>query len=140
MFVSYVGSDNDGNKITITERLGSSANGAQVTTLGTVAWDSGTYRCDSAPVGSVIIPANSKGTPIGWSLALGAGSAIRAYGAIDMQKIEEKRDYGFVEGFGFEGIFGQTATKDTQGLTRNYVLVEHALERAGVVIPGTYGV
>lgn len=139
MFVSYVGTDNDGNKIAITNRLGASANGAQVTTLGTVAWDSAT-RCDSAPVGSIIIPANSKGTPIGWSLTLGAGSAIRAYGAIEMQTIEEKRDYGFVKGFGFEGIFGQTATKDTQGLTRNYVLIEHALERAGVVIPGTYGV
>jgi N4-gp56 family major capsid protein len=139
MFVSYVGTGNNGNKITITERLGSSAAGAQVTTLGTIAWASGT-RCESAPVGSVIIPANSIGTPIGHSLTLGAGSGIRAYGAIEMQKIEQKRDYEFVTGFGYEGIFGQSATKDTQGLTRNYVLVQHALERAGVTIPGTYGV
>lgn len=139
MFISYVGTGNDGNKITITNRLGDSADGAQVTTLGTVAWASGT-RCDSAPVGSIIIPANSIGTPIGWSLMLGAGSAIRAYGAIEMKAIEQMRDFDFTKGFGFEGIFGQTATKDSQGITRNYVLVEHALERAGVTIPGTYGV
>ena len=138
MFVSYVGTDNNGNKITITNRLGSAAAGAAVTTLGSIVWN-GTYHCDAAPVGSIVIPANSKGTPIGHSLTLGAGAAVRAYGAIDMQKIEQNRDYGFIYGFGYEGIFGQSATKDTQGLTRNYVLVQHALERAGVVIPGTYG-
>ena len=139
MFVSYVGSDNDGNKITITNRLGSAAAGDAVTTLGGITWN-GTYHCDSAPVGSIVIPANSLGTPTGYSLLLGAGAAIRANGAIEMQKIEEKRDYAFIYGFGFEGIFGQGATKDTQGLTRNFVLIEHALERAGIVIPGTYGV
>lgn len=140
MFVSYTGSTgNTGNKITITQRLGGTAAGDAVTTLGTIEWNA-TYHCDSAPVGSIVIPANSIGTPIGHSLVLGAGAGIRAYGAIEMQKIEEKRDYSFIYGFGFEGIFGQGACKDTQGLTRNYVLVEHALERAGVVIPGTYGV
>ncbi len=140
MFVSYTGSTgNNGNKITITERLGATVSGAQVTTLGSIVYNS-TYHTNAAPVGSIVIPANSKGTPIGWSLLLGAGAAVRAYGAIEMQKIEEKRDYSFITGFGFEGIFGQKATLDTQGITRNYVLVQHALERAGVVIPGTYGV
>jgi len=138
MFVSYAGTGNNGNKITITGRLDDVATGAGVTTLGSVAWNA-SHHCDNCPVGSFVIPANSKGTPLGYSMLLGAGSALRAYGSIEMQKIQEKRDYGFVTGFGYEGIFGQAACKDTQGLTRNYILVEHALERPGIVIPGTYG-
>lgn len=138
MFVSYVGTGNVGNKITITNRLHSSAAAAAVTTLGGITWNA-SHHCDAAPVGSHIIPANSKGTPLGNSYVLGAGTALRAYGSIEMQKIQEKRDYGFVTGFGYEGIFGQAACKDTQGLTRNYILIEHALERPGIVIPGTYG-
>jgi hypothetical protein len=139
MFVSYVGTGNNGNKITITNRLHSSAAAAAVTTLGGITWNA-SHHCAAAPVGSIVIPANSKGTPIGRSLVLGAGTAMRCYGSIEMQKIQESRDYGFVTGFGYMGIFGQTATKDTQGITRNYVVIEHALERPGIVIPGTYGV
>jgi N4-gp56 family major capsid protein len=138
MFVSYAGTGNNGNKITITQRLSDGAGGAGVTTLGSIAWNA-SHHCKDAPVGSYVIPANSKGTPLGRSVVLGAGSALRAYGSIEMQKIQEKRDYGFVTGFGYEGIFGQAACKDTQGLTRNYVLVTHAIERPGIVIPGTYG-
>jgi N4-gp56 family major capsid protein len=139
MFVSYVGTGNNGNKITITNRLHDSTAAAGVETLGGITF-SASHHATEAPIGSIIIPANSKGTPLGRSLLLGAGSAIRAYGAIEMQKIQESRDYGFITGFGYMGIFGQSATKDTQGLTRNYVLIEHAIDRPGIVIPGTYGV
>lgn len=139
MFVSYTGSDNNGNKIQILKRLGGTATGDAVTTLGGIAWNA-TYHCTEANVGSLVIPANSIGTPLGTSLMLGAGTALRCYGALDMQRIEQKHDYGFVSGFGYEGIFGQTATRDTQGITRNYILVKHAVERPGIVIPGTYGV
>jgi len=139
MFVSYTGSDNNGNKIQILKRLGGTAAGDAVTTLGTIAWNA-TYHCTEANVGSLVIPANSIGTPLGTSYVLGAGTALRCYGAFDMQRIEQKHDYGFIQGFGYEGIFGQTVTKDTQGITRNYVLVKHAVERPGLVIPGTYGV
>jgi hypothetical protein len=138
MFVSYVGSDNNGNKITITNRLGTGAGGAKVSTLGSVAYNA-SYHCEEAPSGSWVVPANSKGTPIGYSVLFGAGAAIRAYGAFDMVRIQEERDYGFVKGFGYKGIYGQTPTKDTQGVTRGYILLEHALERSGIVIPGVAG-
>jgi len=138
MFVSYVGTANNGNKITITNRLRSGAGGAGLSTLGTVGYNA-SYHCDEAPAGSWVVPASATGAPIGWSILGGAGAAIRAYGAFDMVRIQEERDYSFVRGFGYKGIFGQTPTKDTQGITRNYVLVQHTLQRTGIVIPGVAG-
>ena len=138
MFVSYVGTANDGNLITIAKRLGAVSTGDALTTLGSVTYDAA-YHCEECDTESWVIPAYATGAPRGWSILSGAGAGIRAYGAFDMTRIQEERDYSFVKGFGYKGIFGQTPTKDTQGVTRNYVLVEHALERAGITIPGIAG-
>jgi len=143
-FYKYTGSSNNGNKITIKAeagdsagaggRLGSATSGYRSTQVGNVTWDS-TTMTDAHPVGSIIIPANAYGTPIGYSFVFGAGAALRAEGSLTAEKIEQKRDYGFVRGMGYEGIWGQGPTKDTKGRTRHYVLLEHAVEYSGVTVP-----
>jgi len=126
-FYSYVGTDVDGNKITMTNRLGSAASGARVTTLGGVTWD-GSKNTDAHPTGSVILQANENGVPIGFSLALGRGAGLRAYGSIKHQLVQNNiRDYGHRMGWAYVSIYGQTVRQDTKGNPRGYVLIEHAV-------------
>jgi hypothetical protein len=73
--------------------------------------------------------------PIGHSFVFGAGAALRAYGSIDAQAINQKRDYDFVTGMGYQSIYGQSPCFDTQGLPRNYVLLQHAIEHPGITVP-----
>lgn len=140
MFVSYTGSANNGNKITILQRLGASATGDQVTTLGSISWNA-TYHTNAADVNAWIIPANSKGTPsFGKTLVLGAGAGLYAEGQVDMVNTRQQIDFDFVQGRGVEGIMGYGVSKDTQGTPRGYVVIEHACDYPGISIPGTYGV
>jgi len=132
-FYSYSGAANDGNSITITQRLGSSAGGARVTTLGGVAWDS-TKNTDAHPTGSVVLQANANGVPIGFSLCLGKGSGLRAYGSIRHELVQNTSDYGHRMGWAYQSIYGQQVRRDS-GLTgtnqpRGYVLIEHAVSVA----------
>jgi hypothetical protein len=132
-FYSYTGSANNGNAITITNRLGSAASGARVTTLGSVVWDAAKHT-DVHPTGSVICQANSQGVPIGFSLCLGAGSGLRAYGALRHELMQNTSDYGHRMGWAYQSIYGQQVRRDS-GLTgsnqpRGYVLIEHAVSLA----------
>jgi len=134
-FYSYTGSTgNNGKKLTVAKRLGSAASGDRVTKLGEVEWDSDTMT-DAHPVGSTIVYANKWGTPIAFNFVFGAGTALRAYGKIEKKDLKESRDYGFVNGYGVESIFGQTPTVDTQGQPRNYLVLESAVEPTGVRVP-----
>lgn len=143
-FYKYTGTSNNGNKLTTKAEAGDSAgaggrlaaatSGYASTKIGQVSWD-GTTMTDAHPVGSIIIPANQYGTPIGYSFLFGAGAALRAEGSITANKIYQDRDYGFVKGMGYEGIWGQGPTFDTQGKTRHYIVMEHAVEYAGITVP-----
>lgn len=134
-FYSYTGSANTGNQITaVTGRLRAAAAGIAVATLGEVDWDADTM-IDSHPAGSWIIPANQWGVPFTRAFLLGAGSALRAYGSIKAERIHQDRDYNFVKGMGYEGIWGQQAALDTEEVPRNYALLEAAYEIPGITLP-----
>ncbi len=129
-FYSYTGSANNGNKITITQRLAPSSSGAATDTLGTVEWDANRHTT-SHPTGSVILQANANGVPIGYSLCLGAGAGLRAYGSIRHELVQNTSDYGHRMGWAYQSIYGQQVRLDS-GLTgtshpRGYVLIEHAV-------------
>ena len=132
-FYSYAGGANDGNKISVTGRLGAAASGARATTLGGVTWDS-TKNTDEHPTGSVVLQANANGVPIGFSLCLGKGSGLRAYGSIRHELVQNTSDYGHRMGWAYQSIYGQQVRRDS-GITgmnqpRGYVLIEHAVSVA----------
>ena len=132
-FYSYTGSANDGNKITIAGRLGSAASGARATTLGGVTWDAA-KNTDAHPTGSVLLQANANGVPIGFSLCLGKGSGLRAYGSIRHELVQNTSDYGHRMGWAYQSIYGQQVRRDS-GISgtnqpRGYVLIEHAVSVA----------
>lgn len=86
-------------------------------------------------VGAVIIPANSYGVPIGYGFTFGAHAACRAYGKIDMAAIKQDDDYGMIQAKGYEMVFGQSPTINTNGVTNGYLLLEFAIEHEGYPVP-----
>ena len=162
-FCSYIGSTgNNGNQITVHKILsgkdvndashGTSTKGyntvgqlttgttstttSNVITLGTGTNLPTTYEyTDKFPAGTRFLSANAKGTVIGYSFLMGRGALCRAYGSIREQQIEQESDYGFVSGFGYKSIFGQAPYKRTDGITSNYILIEHAVEMPGFEVP-----
>ncbi len=155
-FVSYVGTSNNGNQITLAAILSPDGAGTStlgVTTLGNIdasadTWDStpaagGTgasntsadfLYTDSFGVGAYIIPANANGVPIGHGFLFGKGAAFRGYGATDTM-IEQKRDYGFVHGRGYQSVYGQQNRRRTDGKTFGYGLFECAISHPGLEVP-----
>lgn len=149
-------SGNDGNQITLTGVLspdgaGDSTLGA--TTLGDVdasadTWDSTPAAggvgasntsadflyTDSFSIGAYIIPCNAKGAVEMNSLFMGAETAVRAYVGDD-ELITEQRDYKFVNGGGYQTIFGQAPCQRTDGKTSGYALLRHTGQHEGLTVP-----
>jgi N4-gp56 family major capsid protein len=160
-FMSYIGHHNDGNKITpnkiLSAAAGTSTLGAttvgnmyagvggglavdgttRVITVGagTPTLPAGFVYVDKVETGAVLIPANANGVPIGYGFIFGASAACRAYGTIEMNGIEQETDYSFVKGKGFEMVFGQSPTINTNGVTNGYLLMEFAITHEGYAVP-----
>lgn len=156
VFLAYTGSGNNGNQITITKILasaaGTSTKGNKIVgqlNLGTTPTVSahvltpdadsnlpeGWVYKDEVQAGAVILQANAKGVVIGTSFVFGAMAACFAYGRIERAMISQDRDYGFVNGKGYEEIFGTGVTKNPLGKPVGYLLVEHAIEHEGYPCP-----
>lgn len=132
-FYSYAGTANNGNSITVTNRLAAANGGAAATTVGAVTWDPA-KNTDAHPTGSVILQANANGVPIGFSLCLGAGSGLRAYGSIRHELVQNTSDYGHRMGWAYQSIYGQQVRRDSgisgSNQPRGYVLIENAVSVA----------
>ena len=156
-FISYVGSGNNGNQITVTNILspggvGGSGKGAAVvgemnatgdtwgSTPGPGSVGSGANTLedfdytDTFEVGAYVIPCNARGAVDMSSLMLGRNSAVRAYVGDD-KMIYQERDYGFTHGGGYESIFGQTPCIRTDRKTTGYALIRHTGQHAGLEVP-----
>jgi N4-gp56 family major capsid protein len=164
-FLAYAGTTGftgvAGNQITLSKVLSSAAgtSGQGATTVGglviggsasvnattrvltagtspTLPSDIASYvLVDRVDVGAVIIPANSKGVPIGYGFIFGAHAACRAYGSVQMNGIEQEDDYSFIKGRGYEMVYGQAPTINTNGVTNGYLLLEFACDHEGYPVP-----
>lgn len=143
---SYTGSTgNSGATITTTERLGATASGTRVTTLGNVTYDASKHATDH-PVGAPIYQCNANGEVIGYVGALGTGAANIAYGGgaagdpsasinggTDFKpsksgvsgsgRFMEREDYGMIISSAIEAVMGVDVSLDTAGKPRGFVLV-----------------
>ncbi len=96
---------------------------------------------DTFTAGAMIIPANANGCAIMRSFLFGQGAALRGRGSLPQGKgnmdvmIEQKRDYGFVIGAGYQSIYGQSARKRTDGITHGYLMMEHTGQHPGLEVP-----
>ncbi|MFZ4695824.1 MAG: DUF4043 family protein [Verrucomicrobiia bacterium] len=134
----YAFTTNNGNKLTMTKRLGSTTAGDSYTTVGAVVWNTGAFlnKCtDAHPAGSIVIETNSYGVPFGRSYMLGADAARRGYGRFTNMRTEEKLDGEFIKRTYINSIFGQAPTKRADGKMPNFLVIEHALAYQGLALP-----
>jgi hypothetical protein len=161
-FVRYTGSTgNNGNSIKLSQILASAAGTSTIgsATVGllnigaSASTDGGTriitpggagnnmpagsyVLTDYFPAGTVWFPANAAGVLVGHSFVFGRGALCHANGSISGLPTEEMRDFGFVQGFGFEAIFGMAPyVSAVSQKTTGYALVEHAIEHDGYSFP-----
>ena len=129
---------NNGNKITITKRLGSAASGDRVTTLGAVTWDTGAWagkHTDAHPVGSLIIPCNRKGVPVGDTLVMGRCAALRGYGKYRGHRSQQVHEGGFLMDRFITSVFGQKIVEDRKGRHPGVIRLRHAISYPGISLP-----
>lgn len=138
MFASF--KVNNGNKLTMFKRLGSSATGDQVTTLGGVTWGSGSYGgvqlTTEAAEGSLIVECFDNGVPKTWLLGLAEMAGVMGHGSIDGataigKRTEEHTNHGMDHAIGLETVFGSRAYERVDGQPGGFVLVEAALPLPG---------
>ncbi len=129
---------NDGNKITITARLGSAASGVRATTVGDVTWNTGVWsgvHTDVHPLGALVLPCNAKGEPIGRSFLLGRAAALRGYGKYRGKRTTETADGGVLQRTFIQSYFGQCLRQDRLGRVPGVAVLEHSLHYPYLPLP-----
>ena len=141
----YIYTTNSGNQLSGLKRLGASASGDIVTTLGTGgavyntgAWTTDVLSTAIVPEGSPIYEVNIKGVPFVKSYALGRHAIIAGWGALSTdggevpgQRILQEQDYGRIYGLGYQQVWGCRAAEDANNMVKGYVLIESAYTPAG---------
>lgn len=150
-FGFYTYTTTDGVTITSTERLRSSASGDAVTTLtgssitwNTAPWiaagDGGSYQglTDAHPVGSLIVPVNTKGVYYVRSLVIGQDFMMTGYGSVNGKasgamgiRTTEVQDHGSKAAIGLRRVYGMDVIKNSYGLANGYLLVTSAFKLFG---------
>jgi hypothetical protein len=136
-FYAYT-TGNNGNKITITQRLGATGGGDRVTTLGGVTWNTGAFAnksTDVHPEGALVFPATENGVVFGDTLMLGMRSARRGYGMYRNHRSQDSKEGGFLQERFITTVIGQGPRRDRLGRVPGVLRLRHALQIAGVPLP-----
>lgn len=129
---------NNGNQITITQRLGAVNVGACVTTLGSVTWNGGVwsgYHTATHPIGATVVLCNAKGVPIGQTLMMGAEAVVRGYGSMRNKRSQWLVDGEFETRKYITSVFGQALRKNVRGVYPGYSLLTHAIPYPELNLP-----
>ena len=111
---------NKGDRIEIKNRI------SGVTPAGVDSSDAASKIED----GALAYPCNQLGVVYGYVILMGQDAVIRAYGE-NMTMIDDKDDYGFSHGIGYQAMFGDAVWKDRNDRVRNYVLGVYAYTPVG---------
>jgi len=150
----YKYTTNNGNTLNITKALvkssdtigGSNTLAVKATTASTgwnategVTLNTGSFGdtkiTNSHAVGDLIVECNAQGVPIGRTMVLGAMAAVRGYGSLDGERSEETFDGEFIRKTYITSIFGQSPYVRVDGEQPNYLVLNHAVRYAGLVLP-----
>ena len=127
---------NNGNKITITARLGATGGGVRAPVVGGVTWNS-TKNTDVHPIGALILPVNQKATVFGKSIMLGRRALRRGYGKFRNKRSQETHNGDFVLDRFISTVIGQAPRKDRLGRVPGVYVLVHAIPYAGIPVPDT---
>jgi hypothetical protein len=129
---------NNGNTITIVNRLGPTNAGAQVSTLGAVTWNAGVWNglhTTYNPAGATILLCNQYGTPLGDTVLIGANAVVRGYGSMRNTRSQWVVDGGFETRKYITSVFGQALRTNVNGVAPGYVRLRHAISYPQLGIP-----
>ncbi len=129
---------NNGNKITILQRLAPVTAGAAVSTLGSVVYNTGVWsgkHTEVHPIGSTIVLCNSKGVPIGDTIMVGSNVVLRGYGQFRNKRSQWLVDGDFETRKYITTVFGQALRKNVNNKYPGYVRLRHALSYPELGLP-----
>jgi hypothetical protein len=129
---------NNGNKITITQRLGAAISGVNHTTCGDVVWDTGVWsgkHTAEHPVNATIIPCNSFGVPVGDTPMLLRSGILRGYGKHRGHRSQQTHEGGFIMDKFITTVFGQVIREDRLGRHPGVGRLRHALAYPELGLP-----
>lgn len=129
---------NNGNTITIVNRLGPASAGAMVSTLGAVTWNTGVWanrHTETLPIGSTVLLCNQYGVPIGDTIMMGGMAALRGYGMYRNSRTEWKVDGDFEIRLYIKTVFGQKLRKNVNNKYPGYVRLRHAISYPELGLP-----
>ncbi len=125
--VSYVAAGNNGNKLTVTREVDGDG---QKTALVAAS-----RYTNAHPSGSLIIPCNKFGVPVGYGLVMGAEGLLIGTGDLEADPIEWADDFkskrsgtAHINAQGIQSIIGYSPAEDTLHRMPNFLLVEGALD------------
>lgn len=129
---------NDGNTITVTERLGETGGGIRHPQVGSVQWNTGVWagkHTDVHPAGAMAYLANAKGQPYGYSIILGACGMRRGYGSHRNARATDQKEGGFIQESYVVSVFGMGPKINARGEHPNFMVLAHSLHIPGSPIP-----
>lgn len=148
---------NDGNKITILNRMGVANSGYVQTVIGSMTIDGAGSPWTSIagpngfkgvsvgviPAGTPIYQINAKGTSYVYSFGLGRNAIIAGYGNIAPnkaygsgggspgQRLFEAQDAGRLYSVGWQQVWGATASQNANNMVNGYTLIVSAYQPPG---------
>lgn len=142
---------NNGANIVCTAHLGAAVAGVQHTVIGgagNVDGLGGTYTANVAgvqynaainttihPLGSLIIPCNELGVPIGSTLVMARSAILRGYGSLRADHTMDELNGKFITDRYITSIFGQSFKYDRKDRVIGAMRIDHAISYPGVVLP-----
>jgi len=128
----------NGNRISVTARLGPTTSGIQAATIGAVTWNTGVWsgvHTNVHPAGAIIVQCNQKGEPIGRSFLLGRAAAVRGYGKYRAKRGAETEEDGFFTKVFLRSYFGQSVRKNLRGICPGITVLQHSLHYPDLPLP-----
>jgi len=131
---------NNGNKITVSGRLGAATAGITNTTLGTVTFNASPSlgaagNTETHPIGALVLPCGANGQILGSTLYLLKRAARRGYGKYRNRFTTQDHEGGFVMDRFVTTVFGQEPRRDRLQRVPGAFRLVHALQIAGVPTP-----
>jgi hypothetical protein len=122
---------NNGNQITITQRLAPVQNGpVAVLTVGNVTWNTGVWanlHTQTHPAGATIVQCNANGVPLGDTIMMGAGAMLRGYGMYRNNRTQWLVDGEHQTNTYITTVFGQVLRKNNRSVYPGYIRMKHAI-------------
>ena len=129
---------NDGDQLSVLEKLSATAGTVKKNTVGSVTYNAAPWTdvfTENWDADAVVMLANAKGQPYGYTLMMGAESARRGYGKYRNKRGEESHEDDYVKDIFVRTYFGQQPRMDAAGRFPGYTLLQHSINYAGVPVP-----